>query len=47
LGGWWFLADWLPDYAQYDIGPFKTKAAAIQKAEELAVTHSRPKDKID
>jgi len=35
-GGWWFLAKWLPDAAEHDIGPFKTKAAAISEAERLA-----------
>jgi hypothetical protein len=35
-GGWWFLAKWLPDTAEHDIGPFKTKTAAIAEAERLA-----------
>lgn len=35
-GGWWFLAKWLPDAAEHDIGPFKTKAAATSEAERLA-----------
>lgn len=34
-GGWWFLAEWLPDTEEHDIGPFKTKAAAIAEAERL------------
>jgi hypothetical protein len=35
-GGWWFLAEWLPDTEAHDIGPFKTKAAAMAEAERLA-----------
>lgn len=35
-GGWWFLAAWMPDTSHHDIGPFKTKAAAIAEAERLA-----------
>jgi hypothetical protein len=35
-GGWWFLAEWLPDTAEHDVGPFKTKAAAIAEAARLA-----------
>lgn len=35
-GGWWFLAKWLPDTEEHDVGPFKTKAAAMAEAERLA-----------
>jgi hypothetical protein len=35
-GGWWFLAKWLPDTREHDIGPFKTKTEAIAEAERLA-----------
>lgn len=35
-GGWWFLAEWLPDTREHDIGPFKTKAAAFAEALRLA-----------
>lgn len=35
-GGWWFLAAWLPDTREHDIGPFKSKAAAVTEAERLA-----------
>lgn len=35
-GGWWFLAKWLPDTVDHDIGPFKTMAAAAAEAERLA-----------
>lgn len=35
-GGWWFLAAWLPDTQEHDIGPFKTKKEAIAEAERLA-----------
>jgi hypothetical protein len=35
-GGWWFLATWLPDTMEHDIGPFNTKIAAITEAERLA-----------
>lgn len=38
-GGWWFLAEWLPDTDEHDIGPFKTKAAAMAEAERLASQH--------
>ena len=43
-GGWWFLPKWLPDTQEYDIGPFKTKKAAIAEAERLATEQklSRP-----
>ena len=40
-GGWWFLASWLPDTADHDIGPFKTKSAAIPEAERLVDLHLR------
>lgn len=39
-GGWWFLAKWLPDTEEHDIGPFKTKAAAIAEAERLTSLQS-------
>lgn len=32
-GGWWFLPEWLPDQAEYDVGPFRTRRAAIAAAE--------------
>ncbi|NWK94658.1 hypothetical protein DM806_03030 [Sphingobium lactosutens] len=35
-GGWWFLPDWLPDSEEFDVGPFRTKALAIEQAETLA-----------
>ncbi|EGL62089.1 hypothetical protein AGRO_5163 [Agrobacterium sp. ATCC 31749] len=35
-GGWWFLAKWLRDSEEHDIGPFRTKAAAMAEAERLA-----------
>ncbi|WP_260693159.1 hypothetical protein [Rhizobium laguerreae] len=35
-GGWWFLAKWLLDTEEHDIGPFKTEAAAMAEAERLA-----------
>jgi hypothetical protein len=35
-GGWWFLPQWLPDTKEHDIGPFKTKGAALKEAERLA-----------
>ena len=34
-GGWWFLPKWLPDTEGHDVGPFKTKAAALAEAELL------------
>ncbi|TBZ06330.1 hypothetical protein [Rhizobium leguminosarum] len=34
-GGWWFLPKWLPDTEENDVGPFKTKAAAMAQAEAL------------
>lgn len=39
-GGWWFLPVWRPDIQDNDVGPFKTKAAAIAEAERLAVLAS-------
>jgi hypothetical protein len=38
-GGWWFLPAWLPDTEEHDIGPFRTKALALQEAERLAADH--------
>lgn len=38
-GGWWFLPAWLPDQVDHDVGPFKTKASTIERAEELARQH--------
>lgn len=35
-GGWWFLPKWLPDTEENDVGPFKTKTAALAEAERLA-----------
>jgi hypothetical protein len=35
-GGWWFLAKWLPDTEENDIGPFQSKTAALAEAERLA-----------
>ncbi len=35
-GGWWFLPIWLPDVEEHDVGPFKTKRAAVEEAERLA-----------
>jgi len=35
-GGWWFLPKWLPDTEEHDVGPFKTKTAALAEAERLA-----------
>ncbi|WP_026622990.1 hypothetical protein M728_005359 (plasmid) [Ensifer sp. WSM1721] len=35
-GGWWFLPLWLPDRQEHDVGPFRTKAAAMTEAERLA-----------
>ncbi|NKL73093.1 hypothetical protein GFM09_28245 [Rhizobium leguminosarum bv. viciae] len=31
----WFLPKWLPDTEENDVGPFKTKAAAMAQAEAL------------
>lgn len=28
-GWWWFLPAWLPDTQEHDVGPFKTKTAAL------------------
>ena len=39
-GGWWFIPDWLPDSADFDIGPFRTKAHATQEAEKLALART-------
>ncbi|MBO9112598.1 MULTISPECIES: hypothetical protein [Rhizobium/Agrobacterium group] len=41
-GGWWFLPKWLPDTEENDVGPFKTKTAALAEAERLAA-HERTK----
>ncbi|TAY79714.1 hypothetical protein [Rhizobium ruizarguesonis] len=30
-----FLPEWLPDTEEHDVGPFKTKAAALAEAERL------------
>jgi hypothetical protein len=38
-GGWWFIPDWLPDREEFDVGPFPTKALAIEQAEMLAAEH--------
>jgi hypothetical protein len=38
-GGWWFLPAWLPATKQHDIGPFRTKALAVQEAEKLSAKH--------
>ena len=35
-GGWWFLPAWLPDTGENDIGPFKTKTAALKEAQRLS-----------
>ncbi|RXH32323.1 MULTISPECIES: hypothetical protein [Bradyrhizobium] len=40
-GGWWFLPAWLPDTQEHDVGPFKTKTAALAEAERLAALHKR------
>lgn len=40
-GGWWFLPAWLPDKQANDVGPFKTKVAALAEAEGLAALHRR------
>ncbi|WP_233151166.1 hypothetical protein [Sphingomonas mollis] len=40
-GGWWSIPDWLPDSKEHDIGPFRTKAMAIEQAEELAPKQTR------
>jgi hypothetical protein len=40
-GGWWFLAAWLPDTKEHDIGPYRTKALAIEEAQRLAAEHYR------
>lgn len=34
-GGWWFLAAWLPDDAEHDVGPFKTLELAKEHAGAL------------
>lgn len=40
-GGWWFLPAWLPDTGQNDIGPFKTKTAALKEAQRLSAAKDR------
>jgi hypothetical protein len=40
-GGWWFLPGWLPDTEENDVGPFRTKAIAIELAEALAGSDCR------
>ncbi|MGV2120913.1 hypothetical protein ACQZ42_32005 [Rhizobium rhizogenes] len=40
-GGWWFLPKWLPDTEENDVGPFKTKTAALAEAERLAAISSQ------
>lgn len=40
-GGWWFLPAWLPDSQERDVGPFKTKAAALAEAKWMAALHKR------
>lgn len=40
-GGWLFLPSWLPDTQEHDVGPFKTKAAALVEAERMAALHKR------
>lgn len=40
-GGWWFLPTWLPDTEENDVGPFKTKAAALKEAERLAAAQEQ------
>ncbi|BBB98567.1 hypothetical protein M2192_000366 [Bradyrhizobium elkanii USDA 61] len=40
-GGWWFLPAWLPDTQEHDVGPFKTKTAALAEAERLYASDGR------
>lgn len=40
-GGWWFLPAWLPDVQEHDVGPFKTRTAALAEAERLAALQQR------
>jgi hypothetical protein len=40
-GGWWFLAAWLPDTKEHDVGPFRTRALAFTEAERLTAEYCR------
>lgn len=44
-GGWWFLPEWLPDTEEHDVGPFKTKAAALAEAERLKSLQSHTENR--